>query len=59
MNEAGIHVKDNDPSEPMLHWDTNNPAMSVGTIYPIVPEFRLAVKQHAIVHEFELGTKKI
>jgi len=58
MNEADIHVNDNDPSEPMLHWDTNNPAMSVGTIYPIVPEFRLAVKQHAILHEFELGTEK-
>ena len=32
--------------------------MSVGTLYPSMPEFRLVVKQHAIVKEFELGTKK-
>ena len=32
--------------------------MSVGTLYPSMPQFRLAVKQHAIVKEFELGTEK-
>jgi len=36
----------------------NNPDMAVGTLYPSMPEFRLAVKQHAIVKEFELGTEK-
>jgi hypothetical protein len=32
--------------------------MSVGTMYPNMVEFRLALKQHAIVTEFELGTEK-
>ena len=32
--------------------------MSVGTLYPSMPQFILAIKQHAIVKEFELGTKK-
>ena len=32
--------------------------MFVGTLYPSMSEFRLAVKQHAIVKEFELGTEK-
>jgi len=29
--------------------------MSVGTCYPCMTDFRLAVKQHAIVNEFELA----
>ena len=32
--------------------------MDVGAIYPSMPEFRLAVRQHAIVGEFELHTEK-
>ena len=30
--------------------------MSVGTCYPSMDDFKLAVRQHAIVKEFELGT---
>jgi hypothetical protein len=58
MDEAGIFVDDNDPEEPILDWDRDNPDMSVGTMYPNMVEFRLALKQHAIVTEFELGTEK-
>jgi hypothetical protein len=32
--------------------------MDVGAIYPSMPEFRLAVRQHAIVGEFELHSEK-
>jgi hypothetical protein len=41
-----------------MDWDRDNPEMSVGTIYPCVDDFRLAIGQHAIVTEFELGTEK-
>ncbi|XP_052155403.1 uncharacterized protein LOC127773379 [Oryza glaberrima] len=36
----------------------DDPDMSVGTFYPSMDEFRMAVKQYAIVHEFELETEK-
>jgi hypothetical protein len=58
MNCAGNPVDDNDPIEPMVDWDRDNPDMSVGTIYPCMVDFRLAVRQHAIVKEFELATEK-
>lgn len=32
--------------------------MSVGTTYPSMNDFRMAVRQHAIVEEFGLGTEK-
>jgi hypothetical protein len=56
MNRAVLQVDDNDPAEPMLDWDRDNPDMSVGTIYPSMVDFRLVVRQHAIVTEFELAT---
>jgi hypothetical protein len=58
MDAAAIPVDDRDPSEPMYDWDRDNPDMSVGTRYPSMYDFRLAVRQHAIVKEFELGTEK-
>jgi len=51
-------VDDDELSEPVRGWDKEDPDMSVGTLYPNMFEFRMAVKQHAIVHEFELGTEK-
>ena len=58
MDEVGINVDDTEPTELVLDWDRNNPDMMVGTVYPTMTDFRMAVRQHAIVHEFELGTKK-
>ena len=58
MEAAAIPVDDNEATEPLFFYDRDNPDMSVGTLYPSMPEFRLAVKQHAIVKEFELGTEK-
>jgi hypothetical protein len=39
-------------------WDRYYPDMSVGTHYPCMYDFRLAVRQHAIMNESELGTEK-
>jgi len=47
--EAAIPVDDTEATEPLFDWDRDNPDMY---------EFRLAVKQYAIVNEFELGTEK-
>ena len=58
MSEAGVHVDDNEATEPIMDWDRDNPDMAVDTIYPSMVDFRLAVRQHAIVEEFELGTEK-
>ena len=57
MNEAAMNVDDTIEEEPMYEWDRDNPNMSVGISYPSVDEFRLAVRQHAIVKEFELATE--
>jgi hypothetical protein len=58
MDTIVIPVNDNEATEPMFFYDRDNPDMSIGTLYPSMPEFRLTVKQHAIVKEFELGTEK-
>uniref|UniRef100_A0A0E0KDQ5 Transposase MuDR plant domain-containing protein n=1 Tax=Oryza punctata TaxID=4537 RepID=A0A0E0KDQ5_ORYPU len=58
MIDAAIVVSDEVPADPELVWDRDDPPMEVGTKYPSMNEFRMAVKQHAIVHEFELETKK-
>ena len=52
MNEAAVNVDDTIDAEPMYEWDRDNPDMSVGTCYPSMDEFRLAVRQHAIRKEF-------
>ena len=53
MAEAAVNVDDTVDEEPMHEWDRDNPDTSVGTLYPSMKEFRLAVRQQAIVHEFE------
>ena len=58
MDAAAIPVNDNEATEPMFFHDRDNRDMSVGTLHQSMPEFRLAVKQHAIVKEFELGIEK-
>ena len=55
MTDAVVPDDDNVPKEPMFERDRDNPDMSVGTCYPCMTDFRLAVKQHAIVNEFELA----
>ena len=55
MDESSIPVDDNVPEEPMFQWNRDNPDMSVGVCYPSMDDFRLAVRQHVIVKEFELA----
>ena len=57
MNDAAVNVDDTVDVEPMHEWDRDNPDMSVGTCYPSMTEFRLAVRQHAIIKEFEYDTE--
>lgn len=58
INEVVVPVNDVISNEPLRAWNRDNPEMKVGTVYPCMKDFRTAVKQHAIVEEFELGTEK-
>jgi hypothetical protein len=51
-------VDDHVPSEDSVLYDRENPPMEEGTIYASMPEFRAAVRHHAIMNQFELGTEK-
>ena len=42
----------------VISYDKNNPSLKVGTLYPIMEEFKLAVRQFSINKEFDLGTEK-
>jgi hypothetical protein len=55
MAAAAVNVDDTADEEPLYEWDRDNPEMSVGTCYPSMDELRLAVRQHAILKEFELN----
>jgi hypothetical protein len=41
-----------------MDYDRDNPPMEVGSTYPNMEEFRLALSQHAIENEFEYNMKK-
>jgi len=56
MTDVVVPVDDHVGEEPMFDWDRDNPDMSVGVSSPSMNDFRLAVRQHAIVKEFELHT---
>jgi hypothetical protein len=55
---AAIPTSDVVPCEIVISYDKNNPSMEVGTVYPNMDEFRLAVRQYAINKEFNLGVEK-
>lgn len=46
MAEAAANVDDIVDEEPTYEWDRSNSDMFVGTCYPSMDEFRLAVRQH-------------
>jgi hypothetical protein len=50
---AAIPVDDHVPGEGLYAYDPNKPCMDIGTVYPNMKEFRLAMKQFAINEEFE------
>uniref|UniRef100_A0ACD5WL74 Uncharacterized protein n=1 Tax=Avena sativa TaxID=4498 RepID=A0ACD5WL74_AVESA len=43
---------------PNVEYDKNDPPMTIGSTYPSMAEFKLALSQHAIKHEFEYNTEK-
>ena len=55
---AAIPVDDAIPEERVMVYDPNKPCMDIGTVYPNMVEFRLAVRQFAINKEFALHTMK-
>jgi len=56
---AAIPVEDDVPGERILVYDPNKSCMDIGTVYPNMEEFRLAMRQFAINEEFELHLVKI
>src|SRR6266540_2097783 len=42
----------------LLVYDPENPPMEVGTMYPSMEEFRVALKHHEIMGQFEWATEK-
>ena len=55
---AAILVSDVIPNEIVITYDKDHPKMDLGTMYPSMKEFRLAVRQFSINEEFDLGTEK-
>ncbi|XP_020396599.1 uncharacterized protein [Zea mays] len=43
------------PNEKRVMYDKMNPSMQPGSLFPNMKEFRIAMRQYAIKHEFELG----
>jgi hypothetical protein len=43
------------PNEKRVMYDKINPSMQPGSLFPNMKEFRIAMRQYAIKHEFELG----
>jgi hypothetical protein len=56
--EDGLVGKDPLSPTPVLAYDKNDPPLCVGSIYLNMREFRLALSQNAIEHEFEFNIEK-
>jgi hypothetical protein len=55
---AVLPVDDNIPGERVIVYDPDKPCMNLGSVYPDMKQFRLAIRQFAINEEFELRTQK-
>uniref|UniRef100_A0ACD5X3K6 Uncharacterized protein n=1 Tax=Avena sativa TaxID=4498 RepID=A0ACD5X3K6_AVESA len=53
--EEEFHEANHDPN---VEYDKDDPPMTVGSTYPSMAEFKLALSQHAIKREFEYNTEK-
>jgi len=58
VDGAAIPTSDVVPGEIVISYDKNNPSLEVGTQYPTMEEFKLAVRTYAIKKEFHLGVEK-
>jgi hypothetical protein len=56
--DVAIPISDAIPDEVVITYDKDHPKLDLGTLYPSMDEFRLAVRQFAINEEFELGIEK-
>ena len=54
---AAIPTSDVILGEMVILYVKNNPSMDLGTVYPTMEEFKMAVRQFAINKEFDLGTE--
>ncbi|WVZ64440.1 hypothetical protein U9M48_013950 [Paspalum notatum var. saurae] len=54
---AAIPVMDELPEEIVIGYDKDNPIIELGTVYPTMKDFRMALKDYAIKNEFGLGTE--
>jgi hypothetical protein len=43
------------PDEKRVKYDKINPSIQLGSLFPNMKEFRIAIRHYAIKHEFELG----
>ncbi|KAJ1255469.1 hypothetical protein BS78_K214700 [Paspalum vaginatum] len=48
MREAGVDVNDTAVEEPVQDWDMENLDVSVGSVYPCMHDFRMALRQHVL-----------
>jgi hypothetical protein len=51
-------AEDLTPSNSLFIYDKDNPKIELGTMFPDMKAFRLALRQYAINKEFELATEK-
>jgi hypothetical protein len=56
--EDDLVGKDPLPLVPVTAYDRDDPPINVGSQYPNMEQFKLALSQHAIKYEFEYDTKK-
>ncbi|XP_014661297.1 uncharacterized protein LOC106804525 [Setaria italica] len=56
VEENNDEVEEDEIGE--VHYDKDDPAMTVGSKYPNMEVFKVALSQHAIKHEFEFNTVK-
>jgi hypothetical protein len=56
--DAAMPVDDENAEMLNILHDVDHPDLKLGTLYPSMKEFRLAVRQYAINEEFELGITK-
>jgi hypothetical protein len=56
--DAAMLVDDENAEMLNILHDVDHPDLKLGTLYPSMKEFRIAVRQYAINEEFELGITK-
>jgi hypothetical protein len=57
-NGADRGIEDYLPDERRIVYDKDDPVIELGSTFPSMKEFRLALRQYAINREFELGNEK-